>query len=233
MKSIDIKFLHERINFEVRIGGKVCSFLCLYRSPSQIRDIFETFADNCVLTLDMIINKNQFSIVDLDNFNVKTTNWYKNDKNYYEGLKTDTTTSQFGLHQFINETVHLTANSSSCIDLIFTSQPNLAMKSGVHSSLHLNCHHQIAFDKFNLKICYPPCERETWHYEKANIDLICRSINPFSRDKKNSNIDVNLKEHLINQTIKNILCNFILHDTVICDDRDALWIMIIFYYQFI
>ena len=86
MKSIDIKFLHERINFEVRIGGKVCSFLCLYRSPSQIRDIFETFADNFVLTLDMIINKNQFSIVDLDNFNVKTTNWYKNDKNYYEGL---------------------------------------------------------------------------------------------------------------------------------------------------
>ena len=31
----------------------------------------------------------------------------------------------------------------------------------VHSSLHENCHHQITFAKFNLKIYYPPpYERE-------------------------------------------------------------------------
>ena len=35
LKLIDIQFLNERINFEIRIGGKLCSFLCLYRSPSQ------------------------------------------------------------------------------------------------------------------------------------------------------------------------------------------------------
>ena len=172
--------LNECINFEIRIGGKLCSFLCLYRSPSQTRDIFETFADNFELTLDTIVNKNPFLIVALGDFNAKTTNWYKNDINSYEGLKIDTITSQFGLQQLINEPTHLTANSSSCIDLIFTSQPNLVMESGVHFSLHLNCHHQIAFAKINLKICYPPpYEREIWHYEKANADLICRSIDQF------------------------------------------------------
>ena len=31
--------------------------------------------------------------------------------------------------------------SLSCIDLISTSTPNLITHSGVHSSLHLNCHH--------------------------------------------------------------------------------------------
>ena len=46
LKVINIQLLNECINFEIRIGGKLCSFLCLYRSPSQTRDIFERFADN-------------------------------------------------------------------------------------------------------------------------------------------------------------------------------------------
>ena len=46
LKVINIQLLNECINFEIRIGGKLCSFLCLYRSPSLTRDIFQTFADN-------------------------------------------------------------------------------------------------------------------------------------------------------------------------------------------
>ena len=46
-------------------------------------------------------------------------------------------------------------NSFSCIDLVFTDQPNLSVKTGVHESLHLNCHHQIVQSSFNLNICYP------------------------------------------------------------------------------
>ena len=140
-------------------------------------------------------------------------------------MKIDTITSQFGLQQLINGTTHLTANSFWCIDLIFTSQPNLVMESGVHSSLHPNCHHQIGFAKINLKICYPPpYEREIWHYEKANADLIRRSIDELSWDIRFSNIDVNQKVPLFDQTIKNILCNSIPHKTVTCDDRGPAWI---------
>ena len=114
--------------YKIRIGGKLCSFLCLYRPLSQTRDIFETFADNFELTLDSIINNNPFLIVALGNFNAKTTNWYKNDINSYDGSKNDTITSQFGL-QITNEPTYVTSNSSSCIYLVFTSQPNLVMKS--------------------------------------------------------------------------------------------------------
>ena len=49
--------------------------------------------------------------------------------------------STFGLQEIINEPTHIIGDSSSCIDLIFISQPNLVMESGVHSSLHPNCHH--------------------------------------------------------------------------------------------
>ena len=81
--------------------------------------------------------------------------------------------------------------SSSCIDLIFNSQPNLLIESGVHPSLHPNCHHQIVFAKFNLDIVYPPpYEREIWHYQKANIDLIKCAINSFDWEKAFSNIDI-------------------------------------------
>ena len=225
MNVIGIQLLNECINFEIRISGKLRSFLCLYRSLSQTRDIFETFADNFELTLDIIINKNPFLIVALGDFNAKTTNLYKNDINSYEGLRIDNITFQFGLQQLINEPIHLSANSSLCIDLISTYQPNLAVESGVHSSLHPNCHHQIVFAKINLKICYPPpYERKIWHYEKANADLIRRSIDQFSWDNRFSRIDVNQKVYLLHQTIKNILCNFIPHETVTCNDRDPPWI---------
>ena len=96
------------------------------------------------------------------------------------------------------------------------------MESGVHSSLHPNCHHQIVFAKINLKIYYPPPhDPEIWHYEKANADLIRRSI-PW--DIRFAHIDVNQEVYLFNIIIKNILCNFTPHETVTCDDRVPPWI---------
>ena len=50
LKVLDIQFLNECINLELSIGGKVCNFLCLYRSPCQTPDTFETFAANLELT---------------------------------------------------------------------------------------------------------------------------------------------------------------------------------------
>ena len=106
--KVDIQFLSECIDFEINIGGKAWNFLCLYRSPSQIRDTFETFADNLELTLDTLTNNNPFLIVAIGNFNAKTTTWYNNDMTSLEGLKIDAITSQFSLQQLINEPTHLT-----------------------------------------------------------------------------------------------------------------------------
>ena len=72
-------------------------------------------------------------------------------KQSFEGNKIENVASQLALHQIINEPTHILPNSSSCIDLIFTSQPNMVIESGIHSSLHSSCHHQIVFAKFNLK----------------------------------------------------------------------------------
>ena len=36
------------------------------------------------------------------------------------------------------------------------------MDSGAHASLHPNCHHQIVYEKLNLKIEYPPPFPDEW-----------------------------------------------------------------------
>ena len=101
------------------------------------------------------------------------SNWYKHDKTSYEGSTIDAIISQFGLQQLIKEPTHTLTDSSSCIDPLFTSQPNLVMKSRVHSSHHQNCHHQIIYGKINFKVFYPPpYEREIWHYQLANAGQI-------------------------------------------------------------
>ena len=99
------------------------------------------------------------------------------------------------------------------------------MESGIHPSLHSNCYHQITYAKFDLKIHYPPpYEREICHYHKANTDQIRKAIEQFSWDRSFKNLDVNEMVFLFNRTIKNILSNYIPHEIIICDDRDAPWI---------
>ena len=95
-------------------------------------------------------------MVAFSDFKAKLKSWYINDNTNFEGSKIDYLTSSFGFHQIINKPTHILNNSSSCIDLIFTTQPNLVMESGAYSSPHANCHHQLPYLKFNLNVFYPP-----------------------------------------------------------------------------
>ena len=121
------------------------------------------------MNLDDSFNSNPFLTTVIGDFNAKSNKWSEGDRSTIEESKIDFLTSQFGLSQIIKEPTHILENSSSCIDLIFTTQPNMVLESGVHHSLHQNCHHhQIIFAKFNLAI---------FHYSQANVDHIQQAIN--------------------------------------------------------
>ena len=112
-------------------------------------------------------------------------------------------------------------SSSLCIDLIFTSLPNLVIDSGVHSSLYLNRHHQLVYAKFNLKATYRhPYLQDVWHYKDANIELIRRAIDKFNWTRAFSNTSVSEK---VNNTILNIPSNFIPHEILRWEDKDPPW----------
>ena len=76
LKVLDIQLLQECINFEIKIADKTCNFISLYRSPSQSKDEFESFADNLELNLDSIALRNPYLIVVLGDFNAQTKGWY-------------------------------------------------------------------------------------------------------------------------------------------------------------
>ena len=149
-------------------------------------------------------------MVVLGDSNAKLNSWRTNVSTDIEVSKTDISTSTFGSHQIINEANHISNNSSSCIGLIFTSQPNLVTESGVHYSLHTNCYHQITYAKFNLNVIYPlPYEREVWYYKLANSECFQRVIANYDWEKAFYNIDVNKKVLLFSETVLNIIRNFI------------------------
>ena len=58
---LSISMLHEYINLEIRIDGKLCNLICLYRSPSQNMEEFETFVKNLELNLELIFTKKSIS----------------------------------------------------------------------------------------------------------------------------------------------------------------------------
>ena len=122
----------------------------------QTQDKFEKFIDNLKLNLETLCQNNPFLIVLIGDLNAKSKNWYSHDKTSHEGNEIENVTAQFGLQQIIKEPTHISNTSSSWIGLIFTSQPDLITDSGVHSSVHPNCHHQIVFEKLDLHIVYPP-----------------------------------------------------------------------------
>ena len=72
LRVLDIQYLNECINFELKIGDKLCTFVALYRSPSQSQDNFKTFIDNFELNLETLSRKNPFLLVAIGGFNAKS-----------------------------------------------------------------------------------------------------------------------------------------------------------------
>ena len=88
-----------------------------------------------------IITKNPLFVLITGDFNVRSSNWWKNDLSMSEVTQVDSLTTSYGLSKVISDPTHILPNSSSCIGLIFTNQPNLVSESAVYPSLHPKCHH--------------------------------------------------------------------------------------------
>ena len=112
------------------------------------------------------------------------------------------------------------------MDLIATDQPNLVMASGTRDSLDSNCHHQIIYCKVKLGIPPPPpIDRKIWHYNRANMAAIQRSMNNFPwYDHFSLNSDVNWRVKTFTEIFLNIMSNFIPNEIKRIFPRDPPWI---------
>ena len=74
LRVTNVNYLNECRRFELQIGEELCSFISLYRSPSQTLNEFDKFTDNLQLNLDLAVQDNSYLAVVLGEFNTKFEN---------------------------------------------------------------------------------------------------------------------------------------------------------------
>ena len=170
------------------------------------------------LLSDINEHKPSLSIVTGD-FNARSSSWWCNDINTIEGSHLYSLASSNGFFQLINEPTHIQTNSSSCIDLIFTNQPNLSVNSGVHSSLQPNCHHQIVHTSCNLDIYYPtPYQRLIWDYKKA--DSTRKALDSVNWERLFDKKKLDSQVVTLNETILKVFRNYVPNKYITIDNKD-------------
>ena len=222
----DLVTLPECIVHEIQLNKKKYFFAVIYRSPSQDPEEFDNFTIHFELMLSKMHAENPFCVIITGDFNCRSTQWWENDTENNEGKIFEPLSSDNGLHQLIAEPTHLMGDSKSCIDLIFTDQPNLFVESGVHPSLHEQCHHQIVHGKLSVSnIALPPYFRKIWYYDKADFVAIRTSIEMFSWHEHLDKLTcLNEQVKLLNEVLLNIFSNFIPNKVKTIRPRQAPWI---------
>ena len=198
----------------------------IHRSPSQDQNEYDNFTIDFELMLSKMHAENPFCVIITGDFNCRSTQWWENDIENNKGKLFQPITADIGLYQLIYEPTHIMGDSKSCIDLIFTDQPNLFIESGVHMSLHEQCHHQIIYGKLSVSnISLPPYTRRIWHYDEADFVAIMKSIEMFSWREHLDKISCpNEQVKLLNEVLLNIYSNLIPNQVKTVKPRQAPWI---------
>ena len=156
---ISLPYLKETLLLEINDNNKKMIVSVIYRSPSQNNRELDSFLLNFEQLLSDISTRKPTMPIITGNFNARSSFWWSDDINTLEGIpwylripwkvssNLYSLTSSNGFSQLINEPTHVKQTV-----LVFTDQPNLSVNSGVHASLHSNCHHQIVHTSFNLNI---------------------------------------------------------------------------------
>ena len=207
---VDITSFPECLVCEVTIQNKKGYVAVMYRSPSQSSIEFESSLSGFEDMLSNVLSsKSQFTVI-LGDFNARSSTWWSNDITNINGTLIDSLTTTHGFKQLISDATHILPKLTSCIDLIFTDQPNYVTDCGTHPSLNKNCHHQITFCKLNLKVEYPPLyQRLVWNFKKTNNDAIKRAIELVNWNSLFSRKNVHEQVVIFNQTLMNIFTNYI------------------------
>ena len=222
----DIAILPECIVCELHFDRKKYFFVVLYRSPSQEQAKFDNFMNNFELMLSKISAKDPQAVIITGDSNCRSPQWWENDNENDEGKQFEPLTSAPGLYQLISGPTHIIGQSRSCIDLIFTDQPHLFIESGIHPSLHEQCHHQIVHGRLSITNLAPPSyTRKLWFYDRADFLSIRKSVEMFRWKETFEEVThPDEQVEILNEVLLNICSNFIPNQLKKIKPRQIPWI---------
>ena len=108
------------------MGNKIGYIAVTYHSPSQIGSEFANFLEDFEKLLYQIQQFRSSFVVILGDFNAKSKSWWNKHITSNEASQIDSLATTYGPQQLISDPTHILPNSSTCIALIFTDQPNLS-----------------------------------------------------------------------------------------------------------
>ena len=127
------------------------------------------------------------------------------------------------LSQLIDEPTDIINDSSSCIDLIITSQPFLFVEHGIDPSLFKNCHHEIVHGKLNLSVPPPAFKRKLWDYNNADIDTLHDKLRHVDWYAVFSGLDVNMMARTFTDLVLTAITDTIPNKLITCNSSDPSW----------
>ena len=136
-RKIDVCKLNECAVTEIIVNKEICFLRCLYRSPNQNQEQFESFCENLIDVLSGINNQQPACSILVD-------------KDSKAGQDIDTFTTTSGYTQIIGQPTHIVNDTLSCIDLLFTTYSKLLSDVGVKQTIYDKCHHNIIYRSINL-----------------------------------------------------------------------------------
>ena len=182
----DLSTMQETIVTEISVKNETCFLKCFYRSTSQSHDKLENFRSELNLLLTNINNNQPACSILIGDFNTKCSKWCSSDKNNIVGLEIDSITTTVGYSQLINKPTHFINGTSSCIDLIFSSNVSFIRNYGIKKSIYEKCHHNITYGRLDFNVPPPPPPpyyREIWDYKNADTESIQKVISNFDWPK--------------------------------------------------
>jgi len=223
----DLEIIDECIVAELRIKNKKIFYILSYRSPSQTAQTFSDFMDKLQVLLDGIAKENPFSIILTGDFNARSHLFWEDESiDTPEGKSLSTLTILNGFEQIIKQPTHFPRPGiETCIDHIFTNQPETIIDSGVIPSPDPLCKHSIVYGKINLNVpSPPPYVRQMWDYNKADANMIRSSFSTIDWIGTFKDLSPDQMVEIFNTKFFEIMNSFIPNRKITVRESDAPWI---------
>ena len=185
---------------ELKYGRKKRFFTVFYRSSSfnYASTEFEAFLVHFKNLYSKINAENRFAMFFAGDSNGKSQLWSPDGEETPKGRDNEDILTSLCL-----PTNFEPGKKTSCIAIIVTDQPNIALDSGTRTSLDPFCLHQIIYCKANIRIPPPlPFKRKLLHFNGVNTAAIKRSMTKFPWQVKT-----------FTDILLNIMSNFVPNET--------------------
>ena len=224
----DLQLLDETIIVEIQLDrNKKLFFILSYRSPSQDNAQTQNYLKKMEKIISNVKKENPAIIVLAGDLNARSPLLWSGelDENFAGKKLADLVTLEC-MEQIIDEPTHMPSDTTStCIDLIISSNPAAIIDHGVLPSFDPRCKHQVIYSQINFHVPPPPKYKRTiWDYKACNLSALKRDLEAFGWSDAFLNLNIDQMVELYTSTLLSFAKKHIPFKIATISDKDAPWL---------